>query len=78
MFLAFSAIWTMGLMGTVRSLVRKYFHVYIKFPDFSAESYTPTLAHTSMLVTLMTLAFFAIVSLAIWLSLKMGKARESG
>ncbi|HSG05931.1 MAG TPA: hypothetical protein VLB09_05995, partial [Nitrospiria bacterium] len=78
MFLAFSAIWTMGLMGTVRSLVRKYFHVYIKFPDFSAEAYTPTLAHTSMLVTLMTLAFFGVVSLAIWLSLKMGKAKESG
>jgi len=76
-FLAFSAIWTMGLMGAVRSLVRKYFHVYILFPDYSPESYTPTLAHASVLITAMTLAFFAIVSLAIWFSLRMGKAKGS-
>lgn len=76
-FLAFSAIWTMGLMGTVRSLVRKYFHVYILFPDYTPESYTPTLSHTSILVTGMTLAFFGVVSFAIWLSLRAGKAKES-
>ena len=35
-FLAFSAIWTMGLMGTVRSLTRKYFHVYNLVPDFTS------------------------------------------
>jgi cytochrome bd-type quinol oxidase subunit 1 len=76
-FLAFSTIWTMGLMGTVRSLVRKYFHVYILFPDYSPESYTPTLSHTSILVTGMTVAFFGVVSFAIWLSLCAGKAKES-
>ncbi|MBI3597523.1 MAG: hypothetical protein HY203_10255, partial [Nitrospirae bacterium] len=65
----------MGLMGTVRSLVRKYFHVYILFPDYTPEAYTPTLAHTSVLVTAMTLAFFAVVSFAIWLSLGVGKAK---
>jgi hypothetical protein len=64
-------------MGAVRSLVRKYFHVYILFPDYSPESYTPTLAHASVLITAMTLAFFAIVSLAIWFSLRMGKAKGS-
>ena len=42
-FLAFSAIWTMGLMGAVRSLLRKYFHTYNLLPDFTAESFTPTL-----------------------------------
>jgi len=76
-FLAFSAIWTMGLMGAVRSLVRKYFHVYILFPDYTPESYTPTLRHASILITAMTVAFFAIVSFAIWLSLRTGKAKES-
>lgn len=75
-FLAFSAIWTMGLMGAVRALVRKYFHVYILFPDYSPDSYTPTMAHASVLITGMTVTFFAIVSLAIWLSLRMGKAKE--
>ncbi len=34
-FLAFSAIWTMGLMGAVRSLLRKYFHTYNLLPDFT-------------------------------------------
>ncbi|MBI3610411.1 MAG: cytochrome ubiquinol oxidase subunit I [Nitrospirae bacterium] len=76
-FLAFSAIWTMGLMGAVRSLVRKYFHVYILFPDYTPESYTPTLAHASILVTAMTLVFFGVVSFAIWLSLGAGKAKGS-
>jgi hypothetical protein len=74
-FLAFSVIWTMGLMGAVRSLVRKYYHVYILFPDFTAESFTPTLAQASILITLITLTFFLIVSLAIWLSLRMGESK---
>jgi cytochrome bd ubiquinol oxidase subunit I len=74
-FLAFSAIWTMGLMGAVRSLVRKYYHVYILLPDFTEESFTPTLAYSSILITLVTLVFFGIVSLAIWLSLRMGQAK---
>ncbi len=74
-FLAFSAIWTMGLMGTVRSLVRKYYHVYVLLPDFTEESYTPTLATTSIVVTTLTLIFFAVVSLAVWLSLKLGTTK---
>jgi cytochrome bd-type quinol oxidase subunit 1 len=74
-FLAFTAIWTMGLMGAVRSLVRKYFHIYVLFPDFTTESYTPTLAQASILITLITLTFFIIVSLAIWLSLRLGEAK---
>jgi hypothetical protein len=71
-FLALSVIWTMGLMGTVRSLVRKYFHVYLILPDFTEESFTPTLAYSSILITILTLVFFAVVTLAIWLSLKVG------
>ena len=71
-FLAFSVIWTMGLMGLVRSLVRKYFHVYILLPDFTEEAFTPTLAYSSILITLLTLFFFGVVSMAVWLSLRMG------
>ncbi len=41
-FLAFISIWTMGLMGAVRSLVKKYYHTYSLMPDFTAESFTPT------------------------------------
>jgi len=72
-FLAFNAIWTMGLMGAVRSLVRKHYHIYGVMVDQTAEAYTPTLAFSSLLVTLISLAFFVALSFIIWLSLKVGK-----
>ncbi len=74
-FLAFSAIWTMGLMGAVRSLVRKYFHVYNLLPDFTAESFTPTLAYSAWWITAITLVFFAVVSFAILLTLRTTEAK---
>lgn len=74
-FLAFGAIWTMGLMGVVRSALRKYFHVYDLVPDLTLESNTPTLGDTSIVVTILTLVFFAIVSMAIWLALGMGRVK---
>ncbi|MEW6325716.1 MAG: cytochrome ubiquinol oxidase subunit I [Nitrospirota bacterium] len=71
-FLAFSAIWTMGLMGVVRSSLRKYFHIYDLLPDLSPHSFTPTLADASVLITILTVAFFLVVSMAIWLALGFG------
>ena len=56
-FLAFSAIWTMGLMGAVRSLTRKYFHVYNLVYDFTPESFTPTLRESGVWITVITLIF---------------------
>jgi len=75
-FLAFSAIWTMGLMGAVRSLVRKYFHTYNLYPDFTAESFTPTLAYSAWLITGITLVFYIIVSFAIILTLRAAEAKS--
>ena len=69
-FLAFSAIWTMGLMGAVRSLLRKYFHAYNLLPDFTAESFTPTLSYSAWWITGITVAFFAVVSFAIIVTLR--------
>ncbi len=69
-FLAFSAIWTMGLMGAVRSLLRKYFHTYNLLPDFTAESFTPTLAYSAWWITGITVTFFAVVSFAILVTLR--------
>ena len=69
-FLAFSAIWTMGLMGTVRSLTRKYYHVYNLVPDFTAEAFTPTLAYSAWWITAVTIVFYAVVSFAILVTLK--------
>jgi len=72
-FLAFSAIWTMGLMGVVRELTRKYFHVFNLQYDFTPESFTPTLAYSSWLITGITVTFYIIVSFAIVLTLRTGK-----
>jgi cytochrome d ubiquinol oxidase subunit I len=72
-FLAFSAIWTMGLMGEVRSLTRKYFHVFNLQYDFTPEAFTPTLAYSSWVITGVTLTFYIVVSFAIVLTLRVGK-----
>ena len=74
-FLAFSAIWTMGLMGAVRELTRKYFHVYNLQYDFTPESFTPTLAYSSWVITGVTLTFYIVVSFAIILTLRTGKEK---
>ena len=74
-FLAFSAIWTMGLMGAVRELTRKYFHVFNLQYDFTSEAFTPTLAYSSWMITGITVAFYLVVSFAIILTLKTGKEK---
>jgi cytochrome bd-type quinol oxidase subunit 1 len=70
-FLAFSAIWTMGLMGTVRSLTRKYYHVYNLMPDFTQEAFTPTLEVSAWWITGVTLVFYFVVSFAILVTLRV-------
>jgi cytochrome bd ubiquinol oxidase subunit I len=75
-FLAFASIWTMGLMGAVRSLVRKYFHTYNLIPDFSAESFTPTLSYSAWWITGITVMFFTVVSFAVIVSLRPSESKE--
>jgi cytochrome d ubiquinol oxidase subunit I len=77
-FLAFSAIWTMGLMGAVRSLTRKYFHTYNLVPDFTAESFTPTLSYSAWWITAITLAFYIVVSFAIVVTLRAAETKAHG
>jgi len=74
-FLAFSAIWTMGLMGTVRSLTRKYYHVYNLVPDFTPEAFTPTLAYSAWWITGITIVFYVVVSFAILVTLKPASSK---
>ena len=74
-FLAFSAIWTMGLMGAVRSLLRKYFHTYNLLPDFTAESFTPTLAYSAWWITGITVVFYLVVSFAILVTLRPSEVK---
>jgi hypothetical protein len=75
-FLSFSMIWTMGLMGAIRSLLRKYFHTYNLLPDFTAESYTPTLAYSAWWITAISVVFFGVVSFAILITLKQAEAKS--
>lgn len=53
-FLAFTSTWIMGLMGAVRSLLKKYFHTYSLVSDLSAESFTPTLSYSAGWITAIT------------------------
>lgn len=70
-FLGFSDIWLMNLMGALRSLTRKGNHVYMQVKDMSPEAFTPTLEYTGILTTQITLGFFLIFSFIIWLTLKV-------
>jgi len=74
-FLAFTSIWTMGLMGAVRSLVRKYFHTYNLMPDFSPESFTPTLSYSAWWITGITVVFFTVVSFAVIVALRPSESK---
>lgn len=76
-FLAFSVIWTMGLMGAVRSLTRKYYHVYNLVPDFTPEAFTPTLAYSAWWITGVTIVFYAVVSFAILVTLRAGSPKPA-
>jgi len=73
--LAFISIWTMGLMGAVRSLVRKYYHTYSLIPDFTAESFTPTLSYSAWWITGITVVFFSVVSLAVIMALRPSESK---
>ncbi|MBI5814844.1 MAG: cytochrome ubiquinol oxidase subunit I [Nitrospinae bacterium] len=70
-FLGFSDIWLMNLMGAVRELVRKSNHVYLQVKDTTLESYTPTLQYSGAMTTLITLGFFTVFSFIIWFSLRV-------
>jgi len=63
-------------MGTVRSLTRKYYHVYNLVPDFTAEAFTPTLAYSAWWITAVTIVFFAVVSFAIMVTLRPGGSKS--
>jgi len=75
-FMAFTSIWMMGLMGAVRSLVRKYFHTYSLMPDFTAESFTPTLSYSAWWITGISVVFFIVVSFAAIVALRPSDSKK--
>ncbi len=77
-FLGFSDIWLMNLMGAFRELARKSYHVYNQVRDVTPEAFSPTLAYQGVLTTQITLVFFGIFSFIIWLMLKVGADKPKG
>lgn len=67
-FLAISFTWLMGLMGYIRSGIRQYWHVYGRVADESANAYTMTHGHATIIVSIITVIFFLLVSVVFWMA----------
>jgi len=52
---------TIGLMGFVRSGLRQNWHVYGVVRDTSAQSFTPTMGYSGLVITSATLIFFFLL-----------------
>jgi hypothetical protein len=78
--LAVTFTWLMGLMGFARSGIRQHWHVYGILRDTSPEAVTPALGYASNVITLVTIAFFALVMFIFWLGglADRGKAAAHG
>ncbi|MBI5599436.1 MAG: cytochrome ubiquinol oxidase subunit I [Deltaproteobacteria bacterium] len=77
-FVTFSSTWLMGLMGSIRELARKNYHVYRVFKDVTPDAYTPTLQHAAIIVTVSTVIFFVILVFIVWMQLKFSKSASAG
>src|SRR4030095_14007707 len=65
--LAVTFTWLMGLMGFARSGIRQHWHVYGVLRDTSVDAVTPALGYAANVITIVTLAFFALVMFIFWL-----------
>ncbi|MDP3938738.1 MAG: cytochrome ubiquinol oxidase subunit I [Deltaproteobacteria bacterium] len=66
--LAFVIVWLMGLMGYARSGARLNWHVFGIVQDTSASAGLPTLGEAAIMVTLITVVFFALLAIAFAIS----------
>ncbi|MBI3953978.1 MAG: cytochrome ubiquinol oxidase subunit I [Chloroflexi bacterium] len=73
-FIPAVAIYLMGLMGAIRELARQDWHVYTVLRDTTPYWYTTPLAHTSLMVGIVTLVFFALMAFIFWVGFKLGRA----
>ena len=72
--LAVVIVWLMALMGYARSGVRLNWHVFGIMEDTSAGAGLPTLGEAAIIITLITLIFFALLAVAFAISGLTGKA----
>ncbi|MBI4638584.1 MAG: cytochrome ubiquinol oxidase subunit I [Candidatus Rokubacteria bacterium] len=78
--LAVTFTWLMGLMGFARSGIRQHWHVYGVMRDTSVDAVTPALGYAANMITIVTMAFFALVMFIFWLGglAERGKAEANG
>ena len=68
--------WLMALMGYIRSSLRTHWHVYTVMKDKSADAYIPTIGEAGNTITVVTLAFMALIVFIFWLS-QLGGTRQA-
>lgn len=73
--LAFVIVWLMGLMGYARSGARLNWHVFGLVEDTSASAGLPALGEAAIVVTAITLIFFALLGIAFAISALAGRDR---
>lgn len=66
--LAFVIVWLMGLMGYARSGARLNWHVFGILEDTSASAGLPSLGEAAVVVTTVTVVFFALLAVAFVIS----------
>jgi cytochrome bd-type quinol oxidase subunit 1 len=78
--LAVTFTWLMGLMGFARSGIRQHWHVYGVMRDNSVDAVTPAIGYAANMITVVTVAFFALVLFIFWLGGlgEKGKAEAHG
>jgi cytochrome bd-type quinol oxidase subunit 1 len=76
--LAVTFTWLMGLMGFARSGIRQFWHVYGVLRDTSVDAVTPALGYAANVITLVTIAFFALVMFIFWLGGLSEKGEAAG
>ncbi len=67
--------WLMGLMGYIRSSLRTHWHVYTIMKDNSPEAFIPTIGQAGNTITIVTLAFMAVMVFVFWLS-RLGSTKQ--
>ncbi|MFQ5971675.1 MAG: cytochrome ubiquinol oxidase subunit I [Alphaproteobacteria bacterium] len=60
--------WLMALMGYIRSSVRTEWHVFSIMKDASPQAFIPTIGEAGNTITVITLAFMALIVFIFWLS----------
>jgi cytochrome bd-type quinol oxidase subunit 1 len=65
--------WLMGMLGYMRAGARQYWHVYGIMKNTSPDAYLPTHGYASVVVTIVTVVFLALVSLVFWSIMKLEK-----